>query len=105
MSKPQSPMRRYGCCAAKARATVFALYPTWRRTLNVSLNKISAIQTVEQATYAGTKRRYARVSTGERNALFRGGLAVCLEMLIGLRCLIAWPQKASASNDRDAAEL
>src|SRR5262249_13575341 len=48
MSKPQSPMRRYGCCAAKARAIGFALYPTWRRTLNVAINKISPILTVER---------------------------------------------------------
>jgi hypothetical protein len=39
--QPQSQMRKCGCCAARARATAFALYLTWRRGLNALINKVS----------------------------------------------------------------
>ena len=54
MPKPQDPMKKCGCCAARGRAIVFALYRTWRRRLNVSINKGMSLDPHRQMSADGT---------------------------------------------------
>ena len=62
MPKPQNQMRKYGCCAARARATAFALYLTWRRGLSALINKIFVLQRVDLEKAFGSA-----LTSGPRN--------------------------------------
>jgi len=57
MPKPQDPMKKCGCCAARGRAIVFALYRTWRRRLNVSINKGMSLDPHRRMSANGTYGR------------------------------------------------